>query len=257
MQNVIRSVKGGFGAVPRHLLGNSKRSGRANQRCAPDPHIPYRSCKFIKRFQYLEEKARENGKQLRDMTLAEMDVTGIRKVVDLWTEQYEELGALDDINHVQIFENKGAMMGASSPHPHGQVWASDFMPQSVGLEEHRQREHFDYIEEPDIFHECFGHCPMLTDKAFCVFMERFGALALELGGEWSERLFRLFWFTVEFGLIQPPGGELRAYGAGLCSSIGEARYALTHGRLADLAPTLLDLMGMEQPEEMTGTSLIQ
>lgn len=84
----------------------------------------------------------------------------------------------------------------------------------------RRREHFDYIEEPDIFHECFGHCPMLTDDAFCQFMERFGALALRLGARWSERLFRLFWFTVEFGVIREDGA-VKAFGAGIISSPGE------------------------------------
>jgi UDPglucose--hexose-1-phosphate uridylyltransferase len=63
-----------------------------------------------------------------DLTLAEMDAADIRSVVDLWTEQYEELGARDDINHVQIFENKGAVMGCSNPHPHGQVWAQRSIP---------------------------------------------------------------------------------------------------------------------------------
>jgi len=90
----------------------------------------------------------------------------------------------------------------------------------------RKREHFDYIEEPDIFHECFGHCPMLTDDAFCQFMERFGALALGLGNEWSERLFRLFWFTVEFGLIREDGA-LKAFGAGIISSPEELKWAMS------------------------------
>ena len=101
----------------------------------------------------------------------------------------------------------------------------------------RKREHFDYIEEPDIFHECFGHCPMLTDPAFCAFLERFGALALALGDEWSERLFRLFWFTVEFGLIRE-GSALKAFGAGVISSPGELTWAMS-GQ-ADLLP--FDLM---------------
>ncbi len=89
----------------------------------------------------------------------------------------------------------------------------------------RRREHLDYIEEPDIFHECFGHCPMLTNDAFCRFMERFGALSLELGPEVQERLFRLFWFTVEFGLIRE-GERLKAFGAGIMSSPAEARHAM-------------------------------
>lgn len=63
-----------------------------------------------------------------DLTLAEMEVDAIRKVVDLWSEQYDELGARDDINHVQIFENKGAVMGCSNPHPHGQIWAQRSIP---------------------------------------------------------------------------------------------------------------------------------
>ena len=90
----------------------------------------------------------------------------------------------------------------------------------------RRREHFDYIEEPDIFHECFGHCPMLTNEAFCQFMERFGRLALDLGNDYSERLFRLFWFTVEFGLIRENGAR-KAFGAGIISSPEELAYAMT------------------------------
>lgn len=63
-----------------------------------------------------------------DLTLAEMDVASIRPVVDVWAEQYAELGNRDDINHVQIFENKGSAMGCSNPHPHGQVWAQQSVP---------------------------------------------------------------------------------------------------------------------------------
>jgi phenylalanine-4-hydroxylase len=90
----------------------------------------------------------------------------------------------------------------------------------------RRREHIEYIEEPDIFHECFGHCPMLTDEAFCQFMERFGRLALDLDKSYTKRLFRLFWFTVEFGLIREDG-ELKAFGAGLMSSPSELANAMS------------------------------
>jgi len=62
------------------------------------------------------------------LTLPEMEVSAIRKVVDLWTAQYQELGSLPEINHVQIFENKGQAMGCSNPHPHGQVWAQETLP---------------------------------------------------------------------------------------------------------------------------------
>jgi phenylalanine-4-hydroxylase len=88
----------------------------------------------------------------------------------------------------------------------------------------RRREDMDYIEEPDIFHEVFGHCPLLTNPAYADFVERFGKLAVALGKPYSWRLFRLFWFTVEFGMIRTPDG-LRAYGAGIVSSPSEARHA--------------------------------
>lgn len=74
-----------------------------------------------------------------DLTLAEMDVADIARVVDVWRDQYAELGARDDIGHVQIFENKGALMGCSNPHPHGQIWASRAVPTEVALEDHHQR----------------------------------------------------------------------------------------------------------------------
>jgi UDPglucose--hexose-1-phosphate uridylyltransferase len=57
-----------------------------------------------------------------------MDVPAIRRVVDLWAAQYAELGARADIGHVQIFENRGEMMGSSNPHPHGQIWAQKSVP---------------------------------------------------------------------------------------------------------------------------------
>ncbi|UXP30698.1 UDP-glucose--hexose-1-phosphate uridylyltransferase [Reichenbachiella agarivorans] len=63
-----------------------------------------------------------------DLTIPEMDIDGIEKVVDLWIKQCEEIGALDYINHIQIFENKGAVMGCSNPHPHGQIWAQESIP---------------------------------------------------------------------------------------------------------------------------------
>ncbi len=81
-----------------------------------------------------------------DLALAHMDVPAIRKVVDLWAEQYSELGAMPEINHVQIFENRGEMMGCSNPHPHGQIWANNSIPNVPRLEqtsliEYRQRNH--------------------------------------------------------------------------------------------------------------------
>lgn len=77
-----------------------------------------------------------------DLTLAEMDVDEIKRVVDVWRDQYLELGARSDIGHVQIFENKGALMGCSNPHPHGQIWASHSVPTEVAIEDGHQFAHF-------------------------------------------------------------------------------------------------------------------
>src|SRR4029077_7667732 len=62
------------------------------------------------------------------LTLARMTQPEIRRVVDAWAREYEELGAIDWIQYVQVFENRGAMMGASNPHPHGQIWAGRSIP---------------------------------------------------------------------------------------------------------------------------------
>ncbi len=79
-----------------------------------------------------------------DLTLAKMAVPEIRAVVDVWAEQFRELGSRDDISYVQVFENRGAMMGASNPHPHGQIWASYSIPNEVVAEEKGQKA---YLEE--------------------------------------------------------------------------------------------------------------
>jgi UDPglucose--hexose-1-phosphate uridylyltransferase len=70
-----------------------------------------------------------------------MTTTAIRQVVDAWTAQYRELGALPWVRHVQIFENRGAMMGASNPHPHGQIWANERLPNEPTKELVQQRAH--------------------------------------------------------------------------------------------------------------------
>ncbi len=86
-------------------------------------------------------------------------------------------------------------------------------------------EELDYLPEPDIFHEIFGHCPILTNPLIANFMEAYGKYALKSTPEQIERLGRLFWFTIEFGLIQSPRG-LRIYGGGILSSYQETLYAL-------------------------------
>ncbi|MFK8051583.1 MAG: phenylalanine 4-monooxygenase [Woeseiaceae bacterium] len=89
----------------------------------------------------------------------------------------------------------------------------------------RRRDELDYLEEPDIFHEIFGHAPHLTDERFAAFTHAYG-LAGQTASE-ADRLLlaRLYWFTAEFGLVRTDEG-VQAYGAGICSSPGETRYAV-------------------------------
>jgi len=89
----------------------------------------------------------------------------------------------------------------------------------------RTREDFDYIQEPDIFHEVFGHTPPLTDHRFAAFCEAYGKAGLAADGKDHFMLARLFWFTVEFGLVNTDEG-IRAYGSGIMSSPGELSYAV-------------------------------
>jgi UDPglucose--hexose-1-phosphate uridylyltransferase len=77
-----------------------------------------------------------------DLTLAEMAPADLAQVVDVWVGQYQELGALPQIGYVQIFENRGAMMGASNPHPHGQIWATEHLPLNVAREQEAQAAYY-------------------------------------------------------------------------------------------------------------------
>ena len=89
----------------------------------------------------------------------------------------------------------------------------------------RTKEELDYLQEPDIFHEIFGHCPLLTNPAFAHFTHTYGKLGYAASKEDRAYLARLYWFTVEFGLVDTADGT-RVYGGGILSSPGETLYAL-------------------------------
>lgn len=78
-----------------------------------------------------------------DLTLPEMELYQIRNVVDLWVKEYRELGKRDYINYVQIFENKGEIMGCSNPHPHGQIWAQESIPDEPEKELRKQTDYYE------------------------------------------------------------------------------------------------------------------
>lgn len=90
----------------------------------------------------------------------------------------------------------------------------------------RRPDEFDYIVEPDVFHDLFGHVPLLFNPVFADYMQAYGEGGLKADRlQAGEHLARLYWYTVEFGLIATPQG-LRAYGAGLLSSVGELNACL-------------------------------
>ncbi len=90
----------------------------------------------------------------------------------------------------------------------------------------RTPEEFDYIVEPDIFHDLFGHVPLLFNPVFADYVQRYGQGGLKAHGLGAcEMLSRLYWYTIEFGLIRERGA-MRAYGAGILSSSGELEYSV-------------------------------
>jgi phenylalanine-4-hydroxylase len=106
----------------------------------------------------------------------------------------------------------------------------------------RKPEQLDYLQEPDVFHDLFGHVPLLSDPVFADYMQAYGEgglKALRLNA--LEKLARLYWYTVEFGLIAESSG-LRLYGAGILSSFGESRFALEDASPNRLAFDLMRVM---------------
>ena len=91
----------------------------------------------------------------------------------------------------------------------------------------RTRETFDYIQEPDVFHDVFGHVPMLTDPVYADYMQEYGKAGWKaMRHNRLKALGSLYWYTVEFGLLQEAPGDIRAYGAGILSGPTEVVYAV-------------------------------
>lgn len=193
-----------------------------------------------KQSKYVSKKADENGiihwsdeenkrwKRLYERQIKLLDgraCTQYFKGLDLLGMTAEEIPQLKDIDKV-LAETTG--------------WRTAQVPALINFTEFftllankqfpvatfiRSEEEFDYLQEPDIFHEIFGHCPLLTNSAFANFTHTYGKLGLAASKEDRVFLARLYWFTVEFGLLNTSEG-LRIYGGGILSSPGETRYAL-------------------------------
>jgi phenylalanine-4-hydroxylase len=146
----------------------------------------------------------------------------------------------------------GASTGWNAVGVRGFIPAADFFgslaqrrfPTTLSV---RPRAQIDYLPEPDIFHDVFGHVPLHSHPVFADFLQRFGKLAAGAQSEQeTTEMARLFWFTVEFGLIRERG-DVRIYGSGLISSHGDAANAL--GSRCERRPFELDSV-LSQPFEI-------
>jgi phenylalanine-4-hydroxylase len=146
------------------------------------------------------------------------------KLLDLDLERVPRLEAIN--------ARLAPLTGFQAVAVHGYLPAREFFeclaqrqfPTTVTL---RSMDRLDYIPEPDIFHDVFGHVPLHTDPYLADFLQRFGQAGLAAESEEElTGLSRLFWFTVEFGLIRE-AGQVRLFGSGLMSSVGESAHALS------------------------------
>ena len=141
-----------------------------------------------------------------------------------WLGRPDRIPRFEDIN-TRLWAATGweivAVPGLIPERPFFELLANRRFPVTDWI---RKPEEFDYVVEPDVFHDLFGHVPLLFDPVFADYVQRYGQGGLKahnLGA--GELLSRLYWYTIEFGLIRQPDG-LRAYGAGILSSAGELRH---------------------------------
>lgn len=144
-----------------------------------------------------------------------------------WLGRPDRIPRFEDIN-TRLWAATGweivAVPGLIPERPFFELLANRRFPVTDWI---RTPEEFDYVVEPDVFHDLFGHVPLLFDPVFADYVQRYGQGGLkahDLGA--GELLSRLYWYTIEFGLIRQPDG-LRAYGAGILSSAGELRHSVT------------------------------
>ena len=157
------------------------------------------------------------------------------RACDVFVESLSRLGAADGIPRFEriteaLFKATAwrlvAVPGLVPDQTFFEHLAHRRFPVTVWL---REPHEFDYIVEPDVFHDFFGHVPLLFNPVVADHLQQYGKgglKALKLDG--LKYLARLYWYTIEFGLIESPQG-LRAYGAGILSSGGEIEYCLTSG----------------------------
>ncbi len=142
----------------------------------------------------------------------------------LASDRIPQLGEIDAVLQQATGWKTAAVPALISFEKFFQLLANQEFPVATFI---RSKEEFDYLQEPDIFHEIFGHCPLLTNPSFARFSHEYGKLGLAASKEERVFLARLYWFTVEFGLIRQANDELKIYGGGILSSPGETLYAMS------------------------------
>ncbi|WP_020569486.1 phenylalanine 4-monooxygenase [Neolewinella persica] len=168
--------------------------------------------------------------------LAERQLTALRAVASAdYLQCLDELHPVLSPNHPPRFTDLNERLAAA----HG--WSIKVVPGFLPVNEFfellsnrrfcsstwlRSEDQMDYLEEPDMFHDIFGHIPLYLNKDYAEFAQRLGALGVKYADD-EERvtqLQRLYWFTIEFGVLRQEDGELKVYGAGICSSYGETKH---------------------------------
>lgn len=148
---------------------------------------------------------------------------------DMLEMSAEQIPRFDDLNEILEAKTGWKLIGVEGLLPEQTFFdhlANRRFPVTWWI---RTPEQFNYISEPDLFHDLFGHVPLLMNPVFADYMEAYGKGGLraeQIGPEALMNLTRLYWYTVEFGLIRGADGELRIYGSGIVSSEGESKYSL-------------------------------
>ena len=144
------------------------------------------------------------------------------QLLDLNAEKIPQLPIVSEQLKPLTGWSVNAVEALISPKTFFQLLANRQFPAATFI---RSMEELDYVTEPDIFHELFGHCPLLTQPIYADFIQAYAEYVLSCDQDDWALLQRLFWYTVEFGLIKTPAG-CRAYGGGILSSFGETPYCV-------------------------------
>lgn len=161
--------------------------------------------------------------------------------------QPERVPDLADVNHRLAARTGWSAVGVSGYLPAREFFSCLSQRRFPTTLTVRPRTQLDYLPEPDIFHDVFGHVPLHADPVFADFLQSFGRLAATAAADDQvQGLARLFWFTVEFGLIREQG-DVKVYGSGLISSHSDADNAL--GARCDRRPFTLEAV-LAQPYEI-------